>query len=168
VKDRFVKNLIAMMGKLDNNQIEDLLQHEIIGRIGCHADGVTYVVPISYAYDGKYIYGHTEEGMKINIMRKNPRICFQVDKLTNMATWKSVIAMGEFEELSEPETRQYAVQQLINGRLPALTSETVKLTPEWPFKGGYPPWADGIIYRIEVKEKSGRYENNGFFPGYAS
>jgi uncharacterized protein len=76
VKDRFVKNLIAMMGKLDNNQIEDLLQHEIIGRIGCHADGVTYVVPISYAYDGKYIYGHTEEGMKINIMRKNPRDLF--------------------------------------------------------------------------------------------
>ena len=113
------------MGKLDDKQIEDLLQHEIIGRIGCHADGITYVVPISFAYDGKYVYGHTHEGMKINIMRKNPKVCFQVDRLTDMANWKSVIAMGEFEELTEPETRKQALQNLINRTLPQLSSETV-------------------------------------------
>ena len=156
------------MGKLDDNQIEDLLQHEIVGRIGCHADGITYVVPISFAYDGKYIYGHTQEGMKINIMRKNPKVCFQVDRLTNMANWKSVIAMGEFQELTEPETRKQALQKLINRILPQLSSETVKLTPEWPFRQGDPANVEGIIYRIELKEKSGRYENNGFFAGYAS
>ena len=156
------------MGKLDDKQIEDLLQHEIIGRIGCHADGITYVVPISFAYDGKYVYGHTHEGMKINIMRKNPKVCFQVDRLTDMANWKSVIAMGEFEELTEPETRKQALQNLINRTLPQLSSETVKLTPEWPFRRGDPANVDGIIYRIELKEKSGRYENNGFYAGYAS
>ena len=157
-----------MMGKLNNNEIEDLLQHEIIGRIGCHADGVTYVVPISFAYDGKYIYGHTHEGMKIDMMRKNPKVCFQVDRLTNMANWKSVITMGEFEEIFDPEIRKQAVQHLINRTLPLMSSETVKLTPEWPFKGGDPANVDGIVYRIKLNEKSGRYESNGFFAGYAS
>jgi nitroimidazol reductase NimA-like FMN-containing flavoprotein (pyridoxamine 5'-phosphate oxidase superfamily) len=157
-----------MMGKLDNNQIEELLLHEIIGRIGCHADGVTYVVPISFAYDGKYVYGHTHEGMKIDIMRKNPKVCFQVDHLTNMANWKSVISMGTFEEITDTETRKDAIQKLINRTLPMLSSETVKLTSEWPFKSGDPDKVDGIIYRIALEEKSGRYESNGFFAGYAS
>lgn len=164
----FVQNKKAMMGKLNNNEIEDLLQHEIIGRIGCHADGVTYVVPISYAYDGKYVYGHTHEGMKIDMMRKNPKVCFQVDRLTNMANWKSVITMGEFEEISDAEVRKEAIQKLIGRTLPILSSETVKLTPEWPFKGGDPSKVEGIVYRIMITEKSGRYESNGFFAGFAS
>src|SRR5690349_12609268 len=137
-----------MIGKLSPTEIEDLLKHEIIGRIGCHADDVTYVVPVSYAYDGKYIYGRTHEGMKINIMRKNPKVCFQVDRMMDMANWKSVIAMGEFHELTEPEARRAAVEKLINRTLPVLSSETVKLTPEWPFKGGDASTVDGIIYRI--------------------
>src|SRR5687767_6795875 len=127
-----------MMGKLTSQEIEHLMQHEIVGRLGCHANGVTYVVPINYAYDGQYIYGHTHEGMKINIMRKNRNVCFQVDNMANMANWKSVIAMGEFEELTDPETRNHAVQKLINRTLPVLSSATVQLTPEWPFKGGDP------------------------------
>ncbi|MEJ0105912.1 MAG: pyridoxamine 5'-phosphate oxidase family protein [Bacteroidota bacterium] len=53
-----------MFGSLNNNEIDELLHQQFIGRIGCHAEGVTYVVPISYAYDGEYIYGRTFEGMK--------------------------------------------------------------------------------------------------------
>lgn len=74
-----------MLGKLESKQIEKVLNNNIVGRIGCHADGTTYVVPISYAYDGTYIYGRTMEGMKVNIMRKNPNVCFEVDDMKNMA-----------------------------------------------------------------------------------
>jgi len=68
-----------MFGELSQNEIEDLLHQQVIGRIGCHADDTTYVVPISYAYDGQYVYGHTREGMKLNLMRKNRNICFEID-----------------------------------------------------------------------------------------
>jgi hypothetical protein len=60
----------AMFGILNPVEIEQLLSKQLVGRIGCHADGVTYVVPISYAYDGEYVYARTFEGMKINMMRK--------------------------------------------------------------------------------------------------
>ncbi|HRN58380.1 MAG TPA: pyridoxamine 5'-phosphate oxidase family protein, partial [Agriterribacter sp.] len=53
-----------MFGILSADDIEILLQQQLVGRIGCHAKNVTYVVPVSYAYDGAYIYGHTFEGMK--------------------------------------------------------------------------------------------------------
>lgn len=55
---------------LFRKQIEHVLHSLIIGRIGCHTDNRTYVVPVTYAYNGKYICGHTKEGLKINMMRK--------------------------------------------------------------------------------------------------
>ena len=40
-----------MLGTLSSEQIEQVLRSEVIGRIGCHASGKTYVVPITYAYE---------------------------------------------------------------------------------------------------------------------
>ena len=45
-----------MLGTLQSTQIEDVLKGQLVGRIGCSTEGEMYVVPISYAYDGKYIY----------------------------------------------------------------------------------------------------------------
>ncbi len=53
-----------MLGKLRDSQIDTLLISQIIGRLGCRADNHTYVVPVTYAYDGEYVYGHTQEGKK--------------------------------------------------------------------------------------------------------
>ncbi|WP_458718928.1 pyridoxamine 5'-phosphate oxidase family protein [Candidatus Nitrosocosmicus sp. R] len=48
-----------MWGDLDKSQIDDLLKSELIGRVGCFDGNKVYVVPITYAYDNGYIYGHT-------------------------------------------------------------------------------------------------------------
>jgi hypothetical protein len=88
-----------MIGELATPHIEELLKSEVMGRIGCHHAGTTYIVPTSYAYDGTYIYVHTHEGMKVEMMRKNPAVCFQVDNMRDMANWQSVIAWGTYEEL---------------------------------------------------------------------
>ncbi len=74
-----------MFGNLNKDEIEEVLKHHLIGRIGCYAFDTTYIVPISYGYDGESIYCHTYEGLKITMMRKNPRVCFEVDTMENMA-----------------------------------------------------------------------------------
>ena len=102
-----------MVGILNNTQIAKVIIENNIGRLGCHADGITYVVPISYAYDGGFIYARTFEGMKISMMRKNPEVCFQIDEMENMANWKSVIAWGKFKELIESDERNAAVEKLL-------------------------------------------------------
>lgn len=48
-----------MMGELSAAEIEELLRSEWVARLGCHANDTTYVVPVSYAYDGEALYGHT-------------------------------------------------------------------------------------------------------------
>lgn len=147
-----------MFGKMDNTQIEKLIADNFIGRLGCSVDGKTYIVPISYAYDGEYIYFHTYEGMKVDMMRKNPNVCFQVDKMDNMASWESVIAWGTSEELTNPEERKVGLQNLIDRVLPKISSKTVQLTTQWPFPPDDISMINGIIFRIYLNEKSGRFE----------
>src|SRR5580765_196663 len=121
-----------MLGKLTDVAIEETLKRQVIGRIGCHADGITYVVPVSYAYNGKDVYVHTYEGMKLKMMRKNPRVCFETDTMKDMANWQSVIAWGEFEELTETAERNKALQILLDRKLPLLSSITTHLSNDWP------------------------------------
>jgi nitroimidazol reductase NimA-like FMN-containing flavoprotein (pyridoxamine 5'-phosphate oxidase superfamily) len=149
-----------MFGKLDGNEVEELLKKQLIGRIGCHADNITYVVPISYVYDGVYIYGHTFEGMKIAMMRKNPRVCFEIDDTKNLANWQSVVAWGEFEELKDVKERDNALQKLNARVLPVISSETMHISPQWPFPPDDTSGIKGIAYRIRLTEKTGRFEKS--------
>jgi nitroimidazol reductase NimA-like FMN-containing flavoprotein (pyridoxamine 5'-phosphate oxidase superfamily) len=151
---------MIMFGILNPQEIETVLQQQVVGRVGCHAEGLTYVVPISYGYDGKYIYGHTVEGMKIQMMRKNPVLCFEVDVMQNMANWKSVIAWGKFEELTEEPGRQQGIRKLHERILPMISSATTKLSDDWPFTPKDINTIKGIVYRIKLTKKTGRFENN--------
>ncbi len=140
-----------MLGELNNNQIENLLHSQELGRIGCHTDDTTYVVPVSYAYDGTYIYGHTKEGMKIDMMRKNPKVCFEVDVMENMSNWRSVIAWGKFKELKEPEDRKMGMQKLIDRIMPIMTGETTVHHSMTDSQGKYIESIQGVVYRREHK-----------------
>lgn len=147
-----------MFGKLTPNEIEELLVSNILGRIGCHADNITYIVPISYAYKNKTVYCHSREGTKIEMMRKNPEVCFEVDKLTDMANWKSIIAWGKFEELTDINERSEALEYLVHRVLPIISSETTHLSSSWPFPPENLNEIKGIVFKINISKMTGRYE----------
>jgi nitroimidazol reductase NimA-like FMN-containing flavoprotein (pyridoxamine 5'-phosphate oxidase superfamily) len=148
-----------MIGELTPEQINAVLFGEVVGRIGCSAEGRTYVVPITYVFDGEAIYGHSAEGLKITMMRANPHVCFQVDQRENLANWRSVIAWGVYEELQGKEALD-ALQLLVARLMPLVTSETLRL-PDGPFLAAAKPVIDApktTIYRIRLTERSGRFE----------
>ena len=88
-----------MIAELDRAEIDELLRSQVVGRIGCHADGLTYVVPVIYAYDGAGLYAYSIEGQKIRMMRANPHVCFEVDEYDGRGSWRSAIVQGIYEEL---------------------------------------------------------------------
>jgi nitroimidazol reductase NimA-like FMN-containing flavoprotein (pyridoxamine 5'-phosphate oxidase superfamily) len=147
-----------MLGALTAKEIEEVLTGQYLGHLGCHANDVTYVVPISYVYDGDYIYSHAEEGKKIMMMRKNPKVCLQVEHMDDMANWKSVVAWGEYEELKDPAERHAALNKLLGRRLPYISSKTVQLSSQWPFAQEDTSNIKGIVYRIKLGKKTGRFE----------
>jgi uncharacterized protein len=145
-----------MLGTLNKTQIDNLLNGQMIGRVGCYANEKVYVVPITYAYDGDYIYGHTIEGMKILMMRRNPDICFQVDKIENMAHWRSAILWGKYEEL-ESKDADDALQFFINRVQPLMSSETNRPKHGLDRKG-IRNLKKTVVFRIKIEEIAGRYE----------
>ena len=54
-----------MIGQLTKDQIHHLLSTQVVARLGCAVSDQVYVVPISFVFDGKYIYAHSKEGLKI-------------------------------------------------------------------------------------------------------
>jgi len=147
-----------MLGQLNTEEIESLLHKSVLGRIGCGDGKLIYVVPISYVYDGQYIYCHTHEGLKADLLRKNPSVCFEVEQLENLANWQTVIAHGDFEELTDPLLRLHALQKLHARRLPLITSQTTRLTEEWPFASETLAQLTGVTFRIGLTSKTGRFE----------
>jgi nitroimidazol reductase NimA-like FMN-containing flavoprotein (pyridoxamine 5'-phosphate oxidase superfamily) len=89
---------VSVLGELTESEIEDLLGSEVIARIGCISDGRVYVVPVTYVYDGTYIWGHAMDGAKLRAMRSDPEVCVEVEHVDDLSNWRSVIARGRFEE----------------------------------------------------------------------
>lgn len=142
-----------MLGKLTQKQIDGVLRASTIGRIGATADGTTYVVPITYVYDGDSVYGHSVLGQKIRMMRRNPEVCFEVEDVDDMANWRSVIAHGRYEELTGDLA--VAAAKLIAARIgPLTTSETAGPSGRGPRRGTH------VAYRIRLLERTGRFEKN--------
>ncbi|HVZ55496.1 MAG TPA: pyridoxamine 5'-phosphate oxidase family protein [Chitinophagaceae bacterium] len=147
-----------MLGELNDTQINNLLLSQVIGRLACCQARQPYITPVTYAYDGKYLIGQTNEGMKLNILRKNPQVCFEVDQMLDMANWQSVVITGTFEELEGAEAEQ-AREYLMDRVMPLLTSATIH-----PHEHAVQSRVSDatrikpVMYRIAIKTKSGRYE----------
>lgn len=86
-------------------ECHEQLRRANFGRLACARDNQPYVVPLNFAFDGSYLYGFTTLGQKVEWMRSNPLVCFEVDEIKNHNQWISVIAFGRYEEL--PDTPKY-------------------------------------------------------------
>jgi nitroimidazol reductase NimA-like FMN-containing flavoprotein (pyridoxamine 5'-phosphate oxidase superfamily) len=92
--------------ELTHAEIDAFLRRQAVGRIGCHADGKTYVVPVIYAWDGDSIFVQSVEGRKIRMMRANPKVVFEVDEYKPGGDWHSVIVEGVYEELESSRAEE--------------------------------------------------------------
>lgn len=125
--------------------IEALLRTAIVGRIACcghgrTGDGRPYLVPLAYGYDGESVYAHSGPGRKLDLMRSEPRVTFEVDEAEASDRWRSVIAEGTFEEIKDPRQRDAALAVIYGANgVPDLGSQTV-------------------VFRIRLTSRSGRFE----------
>ncbi|MEO7982444.1 MAG: pyridoxamine 5'-phosphate oxidase family protein [Bacteroidota bacterium] len=151
-----------MIGQLTAEQIDEVLYANVLGRIGCNDGKKNYVVPINYVYDGKHIIGHSVVGLKIDMMRKNPQVCFEVDEMKSFTTWKSVIIWGEYLELKSERERLEAMKLFVDRTMHMKISETAipPETTEQRVHPRSPGYIKPVIYRIVITEKTGRFEKD--------
>lgn len=134
------------MRDLSPEEIEQFLRGQRIARLGCHAGGETYVVPIIYAYDDGAVVTVTTEGRKVAMLRENPRVCVEVDEYeATRGSWRSVIAQGAAEELAGAEIE--AALALLRERFARTAGRDAESRPLGP---------GVVVLRIRLDEVSGR------------
>jgi uncharacterized protein len=128
-------------------EIEEFLRGQRIARLGCHAGGATYVVPLIYAYDDGAVVAVTTEGRKTAMLRENPRVCVEVDEYDTdgRGSWRSVIAYGTSEELTGDGI--LAALTLLRERFARAAGRSAESRPLGP---------DVVVLRIQLDEISGR------------
>jgi len=80
-----------------------MLAGATLGRLACAQENQPYVVPVYLAYDevSGCLYGFTTCGQKIEWMRANPLACVEVDEVAANDQWRSLVAIGRYEELPD-------------------------------------------------------------------
>jgi uncharacterized protein len=64
----------------DFTEIEEMLNRAEVCRLGLADGGTPYIVPMNFGYRDRALYFHTgQAGKKIDILRNNSTVCFEVE-----------------------------------------------------------------------------------------
>jgi hypothetical protein len=105
----------------DRAVIDAIIRQCLVCRLGLSDGEEPYVVPLCFGYDGEALYFHSaSEGRKIDILRKNSRICFEFDIPEGMREaeqgcrwgikYRSVIGFGTAEIVDDQEGKRRALE----------------------------------------------------------
>ena len=108
----------------DKNTLEAILNEAQTCRLALTDGRTPYIVPMSYAYENDCLYFHSaQEGKKIDMLRGNNRVCFEVDtageiiKGKNACGWSimfnSVIGFGTAEFVNDEDGKRKALDLIM-------------------------------------------------------
>ncbi len=101
----------------DKKEIEKILMESDICRLAMVDGDKPYIVPMNFGYqDGSVFFHCAKEGRKLDVIRKNSNICFEVDqaikfiKAKSACDWgikyKSVIGFGQALLVDDPDEKR--------------------------------------------------------------
>ena len=126
----------------DTAFLEEILSKAMVCRLGLCEGNQPYVVPLCFGYKDNALYFHcAEQGKKLDILRKNGNVCFEVDidqqvlKADQPCNWgikyKSVIGFGKAVFIKDAELKAKALdiimQQFSKGTF-EISEEAIKNT----------------------------------------
>ncbi|WP_017416639.1 pyridoxamine 5'-phosphate oxidase family protein [Clostridium tunisiense] len=140
----------------DLEVIESIMKEALECRIGLCEDNKPYIVPMNFGCKDNYLYIHSAlEGKKIEILKKNSNVCFEVDvktevvKANNPCGWSmkylSVIGFG----------KAYFVEDLVE-KAEALNAIMEKYSGKADFKFPEAALKKVAVIKIEIEEITGK------------
>lgn len=105
--------------------MEDILRRATVCRLAVCEGNVPYAVPLNFGYEGKRLFFHSApEGRKIEAIRANPHVCFEVDTDHELVPgeiacdwtvrYRSVIGFGQARILEDPEEKRKALDVILS------------------------------------------------------
>lgn len=150
-----------MLRELSEKETIEFLKKKSFGRIGCTDGENVYIVPLNYQYEDNSIICYSLEGLKIEIMRKHPAVCFEVDEIVDSNNWKSVVINGQFEEITNKaeldELRPRYNEYFLRKRA-SLSASSGQEKEDNNIQDIKLVQSDQVFYRIRFTKISGRLE----------
>ena len=148
-----------MLGRLSEKEIQEILRGNSIGRIGCTDGANVYIVPVNYRYETNAVLCYSLEGLKIDMMRHHPSVCFEVDEIQNSHHWKCVIINGVYEEITDRDELNRLRPQYIEYMLRKRASLAALPDADPKEIQSNDSHSAQVFYRIRFDKVSGRYES---------
>jgi len=109
----------------DKSEMESIISSATVCRLAMVDDGLPYLVPICFGYRDSTLYFHSAlKGRKIDILKNNNRVCFEVDidseivKGEKACDWgmrfRSVIGFGTASFVTDPDEKRQALDVIMS------------------------------------------------------
>ena len=136
-------------------EIESVIQKALVCRLGMVDENGPYIVPLSFGYRENSLYFHcAKEGRKLDILKKNRRVCFEIDtdheivESEKACKWgmkyKSVIGFGNvlfIEDMESKKTALGIIMHHYSGRSFEFEEKEVKRV---------------VIFKVEIESMTGK------------
>jgi len=141
---------------LAREEIVEIIRKAPVCRLGLCRDNVPYVVPLNFGYRDGCLFLHcAKEGRKMDMIRANPRVCFEIDtdvevvRAEQPCDWgmrfSSVIGFGTASVLEDPEERKQGLDAIM---------DHYGCQPAQPYPESY--LKHTAVIRVEVEEMTGK------------
>lgn len=146
---------------LAKGEVEELFGRALVGRIVTqNHDGFPYAVPIHFVYYKEKIYTHgLPKGQKIDNIKRNSKVCFEVDEMMSLmydgveiacdtnTKFTSIIALGNAVVLEDLDYKREVLDRVVDKYTPHFSGNRL---PENMIKGT-------AVIEIDVTECTGKY-----------
>ena len=143
----------------DKELIRELLRTCHVGRLGTIGrDGYPLVKPLNFAYQDSRIYFHSaREGEKLDDIRRDNRVCFEVDLPVALVKTRDIPCKAEYLYRSVIIKGRAHILEVASDRALGLELLMKKYQPE----GGYAEFPEDkmnltAVIRIDIEEMTGK------------
>lgn len=143
-----------LIHELTAAECREVLSRTGLGRLACSLDDQPYIVPIFFYFDpdNMFLYSFSTVGQKIDWMRRNPKVCVEVDEIADQFHWTTVLVFGGYEEIRDSKQE---------GDVRQRAHDLFQQRPEWWLPGAGKlttgeEHSTPVVYRIRIDRVSGR------------
>jgi uncharacterized protein len=140
-----------LIHELTEDECRDILKRTNLARLACSRHDQPYIVPVHFDFDEEWFYSFSTLGQKIDWMRANPKVCVEVDDITDKSHWTTVVAFGRYQELTDSLAHFGARNR---------ARELFEKRPEWWLPGAGKLMSSEhpipVVYRIRINRMTGR------------
>jgi len=109
---------------VEKEVIDEILVNSEICRIAFFDKEYPYIVPMNYGYKDNCLYLHcAPEGRKINLIKENPKVCFEIEQYHELVKdkvsckwttkYRSIIGIGTIEIINDNALKREGLEVIM-------------------------------------------------------